>query len=100
LPFIEEVLDKMAGHEVYLFLDGFFGYHQIMIALENRYKAAFITDLVTFVLVVMPFGLKIAPPTYQRAVNTTFKDYIRVFMKLSWDDFSMFNNLNTHLTKL
>jgi hypothetical protein len=33
-------------------------------------------------------------------VNTTFKDYLGMFMKLFLDDFSMFNDLNTHLTKL
>jgi hypothetical protein len=27
LPSIKEVLDEVAGHEVYLFLDGFFDYH-------------------------------------------------------------------------
>jgi hypothetical protein len=27
LPFMEEVLDMVARHEVYLFLDGFSGYH-------------------------------------------------------------------------
>lgn len=26
------------GHEVYLFLDGFFGYHQIQIAPQDGYK--------------------------------------------------------------
>ncbi len=44
LPFIKEVLDEVVGHEVYSFLDGFFGYHQIMITLEDRYKTAFITN--------------------------------------------------------
>jgi len=44
LPFIEEVLNMVAGHEVYSFLDGFSSYHQIMIVLENRYKIAFITN--------------------------------------------------------
>jgi hypothetical protein len=44
LFFIEEVLDEVIGHEVYSFLDGFFGYHQIMIALEDMYKIAFIID--------------------------------------------------------
>ncbi len=34
LPFIEEVLDKVGGHEVYSFLDGFFNYHQIMIGIK------------------------------------------------------------------
>jgi putative transposase len=43
LPFTEEVLIMVARHEVYLFLDGFSGYHQIMITLEDTNKIAFIT---------------------------------------------------------
>jgi hypothetical protein len=41
---MEEVLDMVVDHEVYYFLDGFFGYHQILIALEDRYKTAFIIE--------------------------------------------------------
>jgi hypothetical protein len=48
----------------------------------------------------MPFGFKNAPPTYQQVVSTTFKDYIGMFMKLFMYDFSVFSNLNIHLTKL
>jgi hypothetical protein len=44
LPFTEEILDMVGGHEIYPFLDGFLGYHQIMIAPKNRFKYAFITD--------------------------------------------------------
>jgi hypothetical protein len=60
----------------------------------------FITNWGVFVWVVMPFELKNAPPTYQQMMNTTFKDYFRMFMKLLLDDFSMFNDLDTHLPKL
>jgi len=35
LPFIDEVINTIVGHEVYTFMDGFFGYHQISIALED-----------------------------------------------------------------
>jgi hypothetical protein len=35
LPFTNEVIYTLAGHEVYIVLDGFPGYHQISIALEN-----------------------------------------------------------------
>jgi hypothetical protein len=100
LLFTKEVLDKVAGHEVYSFLDGFFDYHQIMIAFKDRYKTTFIIDWGAFVWVVMPFGLKNVPPTYQHVVNTTFKDYFGIFRKLFLDDFSVFNNLDTHLPKL
>ncbi len=44
LTYTKEVLDEMAGHDVYLFLDGFSSYHQIMIALEDKYKIAFIIN--------------------------------------------------------
>ncbi len=64
-----------------------------MIALEDRYKIVFITDRGTFVWVVMPFGLKNLPPTYQRVVHITFKDYFGVFMKLFLDGFNVFNDL-------
>jgi hypothetical protein len=36
LPFTEEVLDEVARHEVYSFLDGFSSYHQIMISPKNK----------------------------------------------------------------
>jgi hypothetical protein len=48
----------------------------------------------------MPFGLKNAKQTYQRIMNTTFKDYFGMFMKLFLDDLSVFNNLDIHLPKL
>lgn len=44
LPFTEEVLNEVARHEIYLFLDRFSSYHQIMIVSKNRYKIAFIID--------------------------------------------------------
>jgi hypothetical protein len=43
LPFIDEVLNIGAGCEAYSFLDGYFGYHQISLALEYRYKTTFVT---------------------------------------------------------
>jgi hypothetical protein len=48
----------------------------------------------------MPFEFKNAPPTTQRAMNMTFKDYLGIFMKLFMNDFNVFNDLNTHLVKL
>jgi hypothetical protein len=48
----------------------------------------------------MSFGLKNAPPKYQRVVNKTLKDYLDDFMKLFWDDFMVFSDLDTHLSKL
>jgi hypothetical protein len=43
-----------------------------MIALEDRYKIAFITNWGPFFFIVMPFGLKNAPPTYQEVMSMAF----------------------------
>jgi hypothetical protein len=48
----------------------------------------------------MPFGFKNAPPTYQKVVSKAFKDYLDDFMKLFLDDFMVFCDLDTHLSKL
>ena len=32
LPFLDQMLDRLTGHEYYCFLDGYFGYNQIAIA--------------------------------------------------------------------
>jgi len=83
-----------------LFLDGFFYYHQIQIAPKDCYKTTFIMDWATFVWVLMPFGLKNALTTNQKAMNKAFKDYVVDFVKLFLDDFMIFSDLDTHLSKL
>jgi hypothetical protein len=67
---------------------------------EDHYKIVFIMNWGTFIWVVMPFGLKNAPPTYQRVVNKAFKDYLDDFVNLFLDDFTFFNDLKTYLSKL
>ena len=100
LPFTDEVLDTVIGYAPYSFIDCFSGYHQVHIHADNRYKTAFITEWGAYVWVVMPLGLKNAPPTYQRIINQIFKDYLNDFMKLFLDDFSVYSDVATHLPKL
>ena len=40
-PFTDEVLDNVGGQEVYSFIDGFSGYHQIRIHEDYRHKTFF-----------------------------------------------------------
>ena len=100
LPFTDEVLDMVIGYVAYSFIDCFSGYHQVHIHADDQYKTAFITEWGAYAWVVMPFGLKNAPPTYQRIVNQIFKDYLNDFMKLFLDDFSVYSDVATHLPKL
>ena len=66
LPFVDQMLERVAGHEFYCFLDGYSGYNQIEIALEDQEKATFTCPFGTFFFRKMPFGLCNAPRTFQR----------------------------------
>jgi hypothetical protein len=44
LPFTDEVINIIIGHEVYTFLDEFSRYHQISIASKDQHKTTFVTD--------------------------------------------------------
>jgi len=44
LPFIDDVLNIIEGHDTYSFLDGYFEYHKIFITLKDKYKTTFVID--------------------------------------------------------
>uniref|UniRef100_A0A2N9EQ76 Integrase catalytic domain-containing protein n=1 Tax=Fagus sylvatica TaxID=28930 RepID=A0A2N9EQ76_FAGSY len=69
LPHIDTLVDNTATNVVFSFMDGFSGYNQIKMAEEDKSKTAFVTHWGTFVYDVMPFGLKNAGATYQRAMR-------------------------------
>jgi hypothetical protein len=58
LPFTDEMLNTIVRYETYSFLDGYSGYHQIFIALEDIYKTTFVIDWGVFIWKVMSFGVK------------------------------------------
>ena len=57
LPFVDQMLERVVGHEFYCFLDGYSGYNQIKIALEDQEKTTFTYPFGTFAFRKMPFGL-------------------------------------------
>ncbi len=48
---------------------------------------------------VMPFGVKNGPPTFQKTINRTFREYLDQFMKIFLDDFMVYNDMESHLMK-
>nr|GFB35409.1 reverse transcriptase domain-containing protein [Tanacetum cinerariifolium] len=66
LPFIDQMLKRLAGNEYYCFLDGFSGYFQIPIDPKDQEKTMFTCPYRTFAYKRMPFGLCNAPGTFQR----------------------------------
>jgi hypothetical protein len=75
LPRRDQVVDSTAGCSVLSFLDFYSGYHQISLAKEDEEKTAFITPFGAFCYTSMPFGLKNAGATYQRAIQTCLADH-------------------------
>ena len=65
---------------------GFFGHNQIRMAPENREKTAFVIMWGTFCYKVMPFSLKNAGATYQRAMVTLFHDMMHKEIEVYVDD--------------
>ena len=79
-PFIDKIIDVCTGHEVFSFMDGFAGYNQIQIWKEDHYNTAFTTPWGTFTYQVIPFGLKNARATFQRAMMYCFHDLIHIIL--------------------
>src|SRR5581483_7725921 len=92
LPFIDQMLERLAGNEYYCFLDGFSGYFQIPIDPEDQEKTTFTCPFGTFAYRRMPFGLCNAPATFQRCMTAIFQDMIEDCMEVFMDDFSVFGN--------
>ena len=92
LPFVDQMLERVAGHEFYCFLDGYSGYNQIEIALEDQEKTTFTCPFDTFAFRKMPFGLCNAPGTFQRCMMEIFSDMIEIILEIFMDDFSVFGD--------
>src|SRR5579862_8960135 len=90
LPFIDQMLERLAGHSHYCFLDGYSGYNQITIAPEDQEKTTFTCPFGTYAYRKMPFGLCNAPGTFQRCMMSIFSDMVGEIIEVFMDDFSVF----------
>ncbi|KAL0411873.1 UNVERIFIED_CONTAM: hypothetical protein Slati_3777000 [Sesamum latifolium] len=86
LPRIDQLVDSTSGCELLSMMDASQGYHQIMLAPEDRKKVSFIISEGTFCYVAMPFGLKNAGATYQRLVDKIFCPQIGRNVEVYVDD--------------
>nr|GFA92048.1 reverse transcriptase domain-containing protein [Tanacetum cinerariifolium] len=96
LPFMDQMLERLAGNEYYCSLDGFFGYFQTPIDPRDQEKTTFTCPYGTFVYRRMPFGLCNALGTFQRCMLAIFYDMVEKTMEVFMDDFSIFGIVLGH----
>ncbi|GJX80585.1 putative nucleotidyltransferase, ribonuclease H [Tanacetum coccineum] len=93
--------EGLSGIKYYCFLDGFSGYFQIPLALEDQEKTTFTCPYETFAYRRMPFVLCNASATFQRCMTSIFHDMCKDFIGVFMDDFSVFgNSFDSCLTNL
>jgi len=100
LPKMDHILQRVVGASRISLLDGFSGFNQILVHPDDQDKTAFTTPWGTFKYVKMPFGLKNAPPTFQRMMNKILKDWLYEFVVVYIDDILIYSKTFTAICKI
>jgi hypothetical protein len=90
LPFINEMLERLGNHAYFCFLDGYSGFMQIPIHLDDQHKTTFTCPYGTFAYRRMHFGLCNAPASFQRCMMEVFSECIKEIVEVFMDDFSVY----------
>uniref|UniRef100_A0A8C5LM99 ribonuclease H n=1 Tax=Leptobrachium leishanense TaxID=445787 RepID=A0A8C5LM99_9ANUR len=91
MPWVDELLDRIAQGHFLTTIDLCKGYWQIPLAEEGVPKSAFITPFGLYQFWVMPFGMKNAPATFQRIVDHLLEG-MQDFTSAYLDDIAIFSN--------
>jgi len=92
LPLISVLLDRVKGAKYFTKLDLKSAYNLVRIKEGDEYKTAFRTRYGHFEYLVMPFGLKNAPATFQHFINDVLSDYLDDFVISYIDDILIYSN--------
>ena len=97
LPKMDHILQRVVGSSRISLLDGFSGFNQILVHPDDQDKTTFTTPWGTFKYVKMPFGLKNAGATFQRAMDIAFAKEIHDFLAVYLDDLTPFSKSDQEL---
>ena len=93
LPFMDQMLERLAGQSFYCFLYGYLGYNQIAVDPQGQEKTTFTCPFDVFAYCRMPFSLCNAPVTFQRCMMAIFADMVEKCIEVFMDDFLVLVNL-------
>ena len=86
LPITEVMVDATTSHEALSFIDGSSSYNQIQMNPKDEELTAFCTPKGIDCYKVIPFGLKNADATYQRAMQKIFDNVLHKYVECYVDD--------------
>ena len=86
LPFRDQMLERLVGKSFYCSLDGYSGYNQIVVDLNDQEKTAFTCPFGVFAYRRMPFGLCNTPATFQRCMMAIFANMVEKCIEVFMDD--------------
>jgi len=90
LPFMDQMLERLARQSFYCFLDGYSGYNQIAVDPQDQEKTTFTCPFSVFAYRRISFDLCNAPATFQRCMMAIFDDMVEKSIEVFMDDFFVF----------
>jgi transposase InsO family protein len=92
IPLIQETLDRLSKARYFTKLDIIHAFNRIRIREGDEKYTAFRTRWGLFEQLVMPFGLKNGPSTFQHYINDTLHEFLDVFVTAYIDDILIYSN--------
>lgn len=86
MPLIEDQLSNLSNKKYFSLLDLKDGFHHVRVAKESVKYTSFVTPLGQYEWLRMPFGLRTAPPKFQRYINQIFDEFVRAGDMSIYDD--------------
>jgi transposase InsO family protein len=92
IPLIQETLDRLAKARYFTKFDVISAFNRIRVREGDEKYTAFRTRWGLFEYLVMPFGVKNGPGTFQQYVNDTLREFLDVFVTAYIDDILVYSN--------
>ena len=87
LPFMDQMLETLTGQAYYCFLDGYSGYIQILVNLEDQEKTAFTCPFGVFAYKLCRLDCVMRLQPFKDACSPFFRIWLRNVSKFSWMTF-------------
>ena len=86
IPSVSNILDALSRGTLFGKLDSASSYQQVLVNPQHVHKTVFSTHLGLYEFLRMPYGLKTAPQTFQRILNSIFSDFLYNWLIIYTDD--------------